>query len=90
MYELVLSREENKQFRAQNEKQKKKRAKKRSYIATGGVLTVQEKLDLSQNADIELGSSIVEAKAIVRTRAPLACSVCRSLAHNARTCPERQ
>jgi hypothetical protein len=34
----VLLAEENRQLRAENERQKKKRAKRRAYIATGGVL----------------------------------------------------
>jgi hypothetical protein len=44
MHNVVLLAEENKQLRAANERQKKKRAKRREYIATGGVLTVREGL----------------------------------------------
>jgi hypothetical protein len=40
MHNAVLLIEENRQLQAENERQKKKRAKQRSYIATGGVLTV--------------------------------------------------
>jgi hypothetical protein len=40
MHNAVLLIEENRQLWAENERQKKKRAKRRSYIATGGVLTV--------------------------------------------------
>jgi hypothetical protein len=36
----VLLIEENRQLQAENQRQKKKRAKRRSYIAIGGVLTV--------------------------------------------------
>ena len=42
MQSAVLLTEENKQLRAENERQKRKRAKRKSYIARGGVLTVQE------------------------------------------------
>ena len=54
----VLLAEENRQLRAENERQKKKRAKVKSYIATGGVLTVQEGLDLSQIANEGLQSTV--------------------------------
>ncbi len=40
----TLLAEENRQLRAENKRQKKKRAKRRSYIAVGGTLTVQEGL----------------------------------------------
>ena len=47
MNSAVLLAEENRQLQAENERQTKKRVKKRLYIAIGGVLTVQEGLDLS-------------------------------------------
>jgi hypothetical protein len=43
----VLLAEENRQLRSENIRQKRKRAKKRAFIATGGVFTVQEGYDLS-------------------------------------------
>jgi hypothetical protein len=54
MNSAVLLREEVRQLRIENQRQKKKRAKKRSYIAIGGVLTVQEGLDLSQTINESL------------------------------------
>ena len=58
MNSAVLLVEENRQLRVENERQKKKRAKKRSYIATGGVLTIQEGLDLSNVANTRLESRV--------------------------------
>jgi hypothetical protein len=89
MHSAVLLADENKQLRAANERQKKKRATKRSYIAKGGVLTVQEGLNRAQ-----LGETVVEGGSIsepvnLQTRAPRTCSLCRSLAHTARTCQLR-
>jgi hypothetical protein len=93
MNSAVLLREEVRQLRAENQRQKKKRAKRRSYIATGGVLTVQEGLELSQS-NVEPVSGVVSGVAIdeptVRTRAPRTCSICRSQSHTARTCPAKQ
>ena len=53
MHSAVLLADENKKLRAVNERQKKKRAIRRSYIATGGVLTVQEGLDRSVATNLE-------------------------------------
>ena len=58
MNSAVLLAEENRQLRVENERQKKKRAKKRLYIATGGVLTIQEGLDLSNVANTRLESRV--------------------------------
>jgi hypothetical protein len=86
----VILAEENRQLRSKNERQKKKRAKTRSYITTGGILTSQEGVERSQMANIErTGGVVVREAQPPQTRAPKMCSVCRSLAHTARTCPER-
>ena len=86
----MLLAEENRQLRRENERQKKKRAQKKTYIARGGVLTIQEGRDLCQNATIVTESGVAYQEATVRTRAPRKCSMCYSLEHTARTCPERQ
>jgi hypothetical protein len=93
MNSAILLVEENRQLRAENAKQKKKRAKRRSYIATGGALTVQEGLELSQS-NIEPVNEVVGGVAAseptVRTRVPRTCSICGSQLHTARTCPAKQ
>jgi hypothetical protein len=86
----VLLAEENRQLRHENKRQKRKRAKKRTFIAKGGVLTVQEGRSLSQNANTVLESGVVHQEATIQTRAPRMCSLCRSLLHTARTCPTKQ
>jgi hypothetical protein len=90
MNSAILLTEENRQLRGENEKQKKKRVKKRAYIATGGVLTVQEGLDLAKRANTEAGPRVAESEATVQTRAPRTCSLCGCQAHTARTCPTKQ
>ena len=40
MNSAVLLAEENRQLRGENKRQKKKRAKRRAFIATRGVLTI--------------------------------------------------
>jgi hypothetical protein len=90
MNSTVLLAEENRQLRAENQRQKKKRAKQKLYIATGSVLTVQEGLDLSQIANDGLQSRVATQEATVKTRAPCIFSLCRSQSHIARTCPTKQ
>jgi hypothetical protein len=90
MNSAILLAEENRQLRVENQRQKKKRAKQRSYIATGGVLTVQEGLDLSQIANEGLQGRVATQEATIKTRAPRTCSICKSLLHTARTCPTKE
>jgi hypothetical protein len=54
MHSAVLLADENKRLRAANKRQTKKRAVRRSYIAKGGALTVQEGLNRSAIVNIEL------------------------------------
>jgi hypothetical protein len=86
----VLLAEENRQLQGENKRQKKKRAKRRAFIATGGVLTIQEGLDRSQATNTVPESRVVTEEATVKTRAPRTCSMCKSLLHTARSCPIKQ
>jgi len=92
MNSAILLVEENRQLRAENQRQKKKRAKRRSYIATGGALTVQEGLELSQS-NVEPASGVASGVAteepIVRICAPRTYSICGSQLHTARICPSK-
>jgi hypothetical protein len=90
MNSAVLLAEENRQLRDENKRQKKKRAKRRAFIATGGVLTIQEGLDRSQVTNTVPESRAVTEEATIQRRAPRMCSLCRSLVHTARTCPTKQ
>jgi hypothetical protein len=81
MNSAVLLAEENRQLYSENKRQKKKRAKRRAFIATGGVLTMQEGLDRSQATDTVPESRVVTEEAAVKTRAPRTCSMCKSLSH---------
>lgn len=89
MHSAVLLADENKKLRAANERQKKKRAIRRSYITTRGVLTVQEGLDRSVATNLEPTGQSAGGVEELRIRAPRTCSMCKSLEHTARTCPLR-
>jgi hypothetical protein len=90
MNSAVLLAEENRQLRHANETQKRKRAQKRTFIARGGVLTVQEGRNLSQNANTVPGSGVACHEESRQPRAPRKCNICYSLEHTVRICPERQ
>jgi hypothetical protein len=92
MNSAVLLAEENRQLRHENERQKKKRAKKRTFIATGGVLTNQEGIarqHRSQVTNTVPEREVVTEEAIVKTHAPPKCSTCKSLLRTARKCPAK-
>jgi len=89
MHSAILLTEENRRLRSENERQKKKRAKRKAYVATGGVLTVQEGLNRSQLVNTKLTDEVTDQPTELRIRAPNKCSMCKSLKHTARTCPTR-
>ena len=89
MHSAVILADENRKLRTENERQKKKRSVRRSYIATGGVLSVQEGIDRSVEVDLEHTEQVADQVTRPQTRAPKKCSMCKSLTHTARTCPLR-
>ena len=93
MNSAILLAEENKQLRTENARQVKKRAQNRRFIATGGTLTIQEGLALSEptiEPIIGVEGRVASDEPIVHTRAPRTCSICGSQSHTARTCPAKQ
>jgi hypothetical protein len=103
MHNAVLLQEENSRLRAENARQKRKRAR-RAFIQTGGTMTIGEgttHIQVPQNAP-QKGQGSQEARREVeegeagpsdmtapkaRNRAQPKCSVCGSIEHNARKCP---
>ena len=83
----VLLASKNKRLYIENQRQKRKRVKRRTYIARGGVLSGAEGASRAQAAQ----RGVVEGAAEVATerpqRAPRKCSICKSLEHTARICP---
>jgi hypothetical protein len=90
MNSTVLLAEENRQLQDENKRQKKKRAKRRAFIATGGILTIQEGLDRSQVTNIVLESRAVTEEATIQRYALCICSLYRSLVYTVRTCLIKQ
>ena len=89
MHTNTVLAEENRQLRAENQRQKRKRAIKRSFIQSGGVLTVQQGIELveiAENGPISEGGNPL---ILPQPRTIRMCSICRSTEHTARTCPMR-
>ena len=89
MHNAAILVEENRQLRAENARQKKKRAIRRSYIQLGGVLTVQQGIELVESAENLLREEEGQLCTQPQPRALPRCSICRAIEHNARTCPNR-
>jgi hypothetical protein len=82
----VLLATKNQKLYIENQRQKRKRATRRTYIARGGVLSGAEGLSRARAAQ----KGAAEAAAERPQRAVRKCSVCKSTEHTARTCPRRQ
>jgi hypothetical protein len=106
MHSAILLHNENSQLRAENARQKRKRAQRRAFIQTGGTMTIGEGLaniearqkpqrGRKARPEAEEGEAATAVTAVslarspARTRAQPKCSICRSIEHNARTCPSK-
>ena len=74
----------------ENQRQKRKRAKKCIYIARGGILLGAEGASCVQAAQEDTAKGAAKAAAKRPQRAPRKCSMCQSLEHTVRICPKRQ
>ncbi|KAF2193443.1 hypothetical protein K469DRAFT_712195 [Zopfia rhizophila CBS 207.26] len=97
MHNAAILAAENKALRAENTRQKRKRAQRRTTIAEGGIFTIQEGQDMIRKQELveqiqegERQAQLRTMPAGAQTRAPRKCSMCESLEHTARTCPKRQ
>ena len=94
MSSAVLLTSENKKLRMENQRQKRKKAQRRTYIAKGGVLSGAEGASRASAAKEGAAAAVAEGAAAAAAkrpqRAPRKCSMCASTEHTARTCPRRQ
>jgi hypothetical protein len=87
MHSAVLLASQNEKLIAENHRQKRKRAKRRSYIAKGGVLIGAEAQVLINNEQTSHTEAVQGEQAEIQQRALPRCSLCRSLEHKAPMCP---
>ena len=90
MSSAVLLASKNEKPCIENQRQKRKRAKKRTYIVKGGVLSGVEGAFCAQTTQEGAVEGAAEAAAERPQRVLRKCSICKSTEHNARTCPKRQ
>ena len=87
MHGSTLLSEENRRLRVENQRQKRKRDKRRSYIAQGGILAVGEGLQLAEERANNNKRSGLRLDMIKNTSVQRVCSQCKLAGHNIRTCP---
>jgi hypothetical protein len=90
MLSAMLLASENGKLCIENQRQKRKRVKKRTYIARGGVLSGAEGASRAQAAQEGAVEGPAAAGVERPQRAPRKCSICYLTEHTARTCPRRQ
>jgi len=89
MLSAVLLASENEKLRMENQRQKRKRAKKCTYIARGGVLSGAEGASRVQAAQGGAVEGVAEAAAERPQRVLCKCSICKLLEHTVCICPRR-
>ena len=98
MHQGILSEQENKQLRAENEKTKKKRARTQRRVAHEGGISVGEAQELFQlveqpNQAVEpvLNQAVppVQSQPEPPRRRLPTCGKCRNIGHKSNACPER-
>jgi hypothetical protein len=86
MQSATILAEENAKLRASNTRQRRKRQIRRQYIATGGVLQVQQGQNLVREADNHVVGGDQPPPPQARTRAPPTYSKCHEQGHNRTQC----
>ena len=92
MHNAVLLRDENSRLRAENARQKKKRAQRRAFLQTGGTMTIEEGMAIIEAREEDRGGQELRQEAergetvpvettaqVARKRAQPKCSVCAQL-----------
>ena len=82
MLSAILLASKNKRLYIENQRQKRKRAKRRTYIARGGVLLGAEGASRAQAAQEGAVEGAAEAAVKRPQRAVRKCSMCKSTEHN--------
>jgi hypothetical protein len=89
MQSAALLAAENRELRAANEKQKRKRERRRTYIGQKDALTVEEEINRVRDTNEEERGGVEVSEEQPRKRAAPRCSVCGTTGHTARTCSQR-
>ena len=89
MQSAAILVEENKKLREENQRQRYKKSQQRQYIASGGVLQVQQAQQLAAEAErVVIGTNQSQAGER-RQRAPPTCTKCHTQGHTRTSCRAR-
>ncbi|OJD20143.1 hypothetical protein ACJ73_08527 [Blastomyces percursus] len=88
MHSAAILTRENKELRAANAKQKRKRERHRTYISQGEGLTIEEGMDRVRRGNEGKRGGIEQSEEQVQKRAARRCSKCNQVGHTARTCSQ--
>jgi hypothetical protein len=92
MQNAAILANENTQLRIANNKQKRKREAKKSFIATGAALTAAEAVATIKPLEIvdnKLEGGGEAGPSQPKKRAPSKCNICKTEEHTVRTCAQR-
>ena len=83
----LLLQQEIKVLRVENERKTKKKARRRAAIGNDTILSVQEGLDRVQQLNIQVKIQAEDSTSITYQQALPRCSICWTIGHNRRSCP---
>ena len=86
MQSATILAEENKKLREENQRQRQKQSQPRQYIASGGVLQVQQAQQLATEAERLLIGDSQNQAGERRRRAPPTCTKCHVEGHTRTSC----
>ena len=92
MTDATILATENQTLYTANEKQKHKRTSKKTYISEGSVISGQKTQECTKQArmyDNEVGLKSSKHSKSSSTKVPSKCSICRSLEHITKSCPDQ-
>ena len=89
MQSAAILAEENRKLRAENQRQQQKHSQQRQYIASGGVLQVQQAQQLAAEAERVVMEASQSQAGERRQRAPPTCTKCHVQGHTRTLCRAR-
>jgi hypothetical protein len=89
MQSAALLAAKNRELRAVNEKQKRKRKRCRTYIGQEDALIIKKGINRVRRTNKEERGGIEVSKEQPRKRAAPRCSICGTIGHTARICSQR-
>ena len=84
----LLLQQEIKVLQVENERKTKKKARRRAAIGNDTILSMQEGLNQVQQLNMQAEMQ-AEDSSITRQRALPHCSICWTIGHNRRSCPNK-